>query len=130
MPTYTHRCEACGSLCEPIMSIHEYVTNPPALVCCGQLMVRHITVAPGLAKHTHTSDAIYDGLRATDGTDISTRAKHRAYMKARNLTTVDDFKDTWAQQAREREQRLAGVDRARAQDIANAIHQLEQKGST
>ena len=42
------------------------------------------------------SDAHYDGLRATDGTDISTRKKHREYMKRHGLTTTDDYKQTWA----------------------------------
>jgi len=37
------------------------------------------------------NDRDYDGLRATDGSDISTRTKHREYMKRTGLTTVDDF---------------------------------------
>ena len=124
MPTYTHRCEACGRLMEPVMSIHQYVTNPPALFCCGQRMQRHITVAPGLAKHAMTSDAIYDGLRAQDGTDISTRAKHRAYMKAHNLTTVDDYSQTWQREAQARAERLQGVDPERKADVLEAMHKL------
>lgn len=42
------------------------------------------------------SDRHYDGLRAPDGTDISSRSKHQAYMKATGLTTADDFKSNWS----------------------------------
>jgi hypothetical protein len=41
------------------------------------------------------SDRHYDGMRATDGTDISSRAKHRDYMRRNSLTTADDFTDHW-----------------------------------
>lgn len=45
-----------------------------------------------------TEEIVYGGLgRATDGTPIDTRAKHRAYMKANGLTVADDFKGEWAQ---------------------------------
>ena len=42
-------------------------------------------------KKIFVSDAHYDGLVATDGTDIGTRKKHREYMKQNNLTTMDDL---------------------------------------
>ena len=40
-------------------------------------------------------DRHYDGMQATDGTDISTRAKHREYMRRHDLTTIDDFTGHW-----------------------------------
>lgn len=43
------------------------------------------------------TDTAYEGLRATDGTPIDTRSRHREYMKANNLAIVDDFKKTWAE---------------------------------
>ena len=125
MPTYSWKCHLCGSERDLVMPISRYVHERPAPQCCDNPMQRHFTVVPGLALHNAlASDRIYEGLRATDGTDISTRAKHREYMRANNLTTVDDFKGTWAKQAREWEARMAGEDPQRAQDIANAITKL------
>jgi len=88
-------------------------------------MQRHITVAPGLAVHNAlASERHYDGLRATDGTDISTRAKHRAYMREHNLTTVDDFAQTWKRDAEKRAAALAGEDTTRGRDVAQAMEKL------
>lgn len=125
MPTYTFACHLCGAKRDLVMSISTYVRDRPQPQCCGELMQRHFTVVPGLALHNAlASDRIYEGLRADDGTDISTRAKHRAYMRERGLTTMDDFKDTWAKDAREREARMAGRDAQRSQDIARAVEAL------
>lgn len=72
-------------------------------------------------------DLHYDGLRATDGADISTRAKHRAYMREKGLTTMDDFTNQFAKAAQDREAyRERGVGGAvTRQDIGRAIHELE-----
>jgi hypothetical protein len=67
-------------------------------------------------------DRSYHGLRATDGTDISTRSKHRQYMRERGLTTMDDFEQQWARDALERSERLRGVDPSRKQDIADVVY--------
>lgn len=64
-------------------------------------------------------DRSYDGLTATDGTDISTRSKHREYMKLNGLTTMDDFKDTWT---RELKLKQEGRDPSRKGDIADAVY--------
>lgn len=51
-----------------------------------------------LAPRVHLqTDTAYDGLKATDGTPIDTRRKHREYMQANNLTMVSDFTKTWAE---------------------------------
>ena len=50
-----------------------------------------------------TEELVYGGMRATDGTPINTRAKHRKYMKEKNLTTVDDFVKTWPKELEKRE---------------------------
>jgi len=70
-------------------------------------------------------DRHYDGLRATDGTDISTRTKHREYMKANGLTTVDDFKGQWAKQkqARDEYRTTSKGGAVTRDDIARAMHQ-------
>lgn len=83
------------------------------------------------ARNRLASDAIYDGLQATDGTDISTRTKHREYMRKNGLTTADDFTDTWKRAAEKRAayyQGEPGAGSVSRQDVARAIHQLETKG--
>jgi hypothetical protein len=70
-------------------------------------------------------DSHYDGLRATDGTDISTRAKHRAYMKQHNLTTIDDFNVNAMMQRKADYYTKGGT--VKRQDIERAIHTLQQR---
>jgi hypothetical protein len=72
-------------------------------------------------------DRHYDGLRATDGADISTRKRHREYMKRTGLTTADDFKQTWANAAKEREQYYQQGGTIRRQDVLQAIHKLQNR---
>jgi hypothetical protein len=73
------------------------------------------------------NDRHYDGMRATDGTDISSRTKHREYMKRNGLTTADDFTNQWKNDAQKRAEYFTtgkggAVNR---DDIGRAIHQLE-----
>lgn len=69
-------------------------------------------------------DRHYDGLQATDGTDISSRSKHREYMKRNNLTTVDDYKETWAQAQKERERYYTQGGSIKRADIERAMYQV------
>jgi hypothetical protein len=48
-------------------------------------------------------DRFYEGAKATDGTDIGSRRKHRAYMKEHGLTTADDFGSEWKKAQARRE---------------------------
>jgi len=81
------------------------------------------------ARNHLTSDAIYDGLRTTDGHDISTRTKHREYMRQNGLTTADDFTDTWKHARQRRDDYYTGKrGTVTKDDIGRAIHQLETKG--
>lgn len=73
------------------------------------------------------SDRHYDGMRATDGSDISSRRKHREYMKRNNLTTTDDFKDTWAKAQQERETYHERGGTIRRQDVLAAIQKLQHR---
>ena len=123
MPTYSFRCPECGTQLEHFSSIHDYVTCPPVFVHCGQHMERFFEFAPGLAvNNALAGDRHYEGLRATDGTDIGSRTKHRAYMKAKGLTTIDDYSETWKRDAKERAERLAGIDPTRKHDVVEAMH--------
>lgn len=122
MPTYSFRCEACGSKVEHVSSMRAYIDDAPVFIHCNQPMQRFFEFAPGLASaNALAGDRHYDGMRAPDGTDISSRTKHRAYMKAKGVTTIDDYSGTWKRDAKERAERLAGEDRSRANDVAQAI---------
>lgn len=88
-----------------------------------------VEVTPGQAPPRAADGALwgdrhYDGLRATDGTDISTRKKHREYMKRNNLTTADDFTATWARAKREREHYMQHGGSVRRQDIEAAMYRV------
>jgi len=72
-------------------------------------------------------DRHYLGARASDGTDISTRSKHREYMRANNVTTVDDFKDTWAKAREQRERLYTQGGTFSRRDVERAIHQLQNR---
>lgn len=72
-------------------------------------------------------DSSYDGMRAPDGTDISTRTKHREYMKAKGLTTMDDFKDSWAKAKESRERYYTQGGSFKRADIERAIYQLQNR---
>ena len=73
-------------------------------------------------------DRFYEGARATDGTDIGSRRKHRDYMRAHNLTTADDFKGEWtkAQSAREDLKRGRLPDKGRREAIARALYRMDK----
>lgn len=66
-------------------------------------------------------DRGYDGQRAPDGTDISTRTKHREYMRSRGITTIDDYTNEFKQAEKKRASAMAGVDPTRKADIARAL---------
>jgi hypothetical protein len=72
-------------------------------------------------------DRHYDGLRATDGTDISTRKKHREYMKRNGLATADDFKGQWERDKKTREHYMQNGGTIRRSDIAAAIERLQRR---
>jgi putative FmdB family regulatory protein len=122
VPTYTFRCPVCGVVRDELVKLSVYLSPEWVSPQCHAPMERFFTAPdPTRALDLLTSDAIYDGLKATDGTDISTRAKHREYMRRNNLTTIDDFTETWKHAARERAERLEGHDPQRAHDIAQAV---------
>jgi hypothetical protein len=74
--------------------------------------------------HAPVTDLYMDGVRATDGTDIGSRAKRREYMQRNNLADADDFKSTWehAAKERERERREGPKDPARREALVRAMN--------
>jgi len=80
------------------------------------------------------SDRVYSAspFVAPDGTVIDSKKKHRDYMKRNNLTTTDDFTNTWKQKQAEREAFFTGSDKReseqRKRDIADAINRRTRNG--
>ena len=128
MPTYDYRCKVCGKDDAVIQSISSYSREPIRPTCHGT-MERRISVAPafsGLANAL-AGDRHYQDLRASDGTPIDSRTKHREYMKKNNLALTGDFKNEWSQAAKEREAIRAGApDRERKRDVREAVERAIQ----
>ncbi len=82
----------------------------------------------------YISDDYYDGVRAPDGTDISSRTKHRRYMRENGLCTFDDYKETFERRAKERDDFFTTGGSSKAQvedrkrDIYNAMRIYETHG--
>lgn len=72
-------------------------------------------------------DRHYDGLQASDGTDISSRSKQRDYMRNNNLTTADDYKDSWVQSRKKRDRLFTEGGTFSKRDIERAISQLQDR---
>lgn len=74
-------------------------------------------------------DRAYDGMKAPDGTDIGSRSRHREYMRSRGITTMDDFKETWAKAEQQRDAYRTGQGGGAVtkDDIGRVIHELESK---
>ena len=83
--------------------------------------------APARGDSALWGDRSYEGMRAPDGTDISSRTKHREYMKAKGLTTMDDFKDSWAKAKESRERYMTDGGSFKRADIERAIHILQNR---
>lgn len=83
--------------------------------------------APARADSALWGDRSYEGMRAPDGTDISSRTKHREYMKAKGVTTMDDFKDTWAKAKVDRESYMQQGGSFKRADIERAIYKLQNR---
>jgi hypothetical protein len=80
-------------------------------------------VAPRMARDTGAlwGDLHYRETTGPNGEDLSTRTKHREYLRQTGLTTVDDFSQTWKRDAQKREQAFKGVDPERVRDVARAM---------
>ena len=88
----------------------------------------HVPLLRSVTDAALWNDRSYDGLAATDGTPINSRTKHREYMKANNLTTLDDFQGELASARQHRDDYYTGKKgTVTRQDVARAIAQLEQR---
>lgn len=103
MPTYDYKCGACGREQAVFQSIGEYSRAPEVPECHGA-MERKLAVVPAMSglANALAGDRHYDGLQAHDGTDISSRTKHREFMKRNNLTMTSDFTNSWKDNEKQR----------------------------
>lgn len=93
-----------------------------------------VEVTPDYTPPARNTDSVlwgdrsYDGMAAPDGTDISSRTKHREYMRQHGLTTADDFQSEWQKNQRKREDFYTRApDPARREQVERAIHELQRK---
>ena len=126
MPTYSYVCHKCNRDEDLVRSISDYIHNPNPMFCCGKQMERWFPPAAHSKAQANplAGDRHYDGLRAPDGSDISSRTKHREYMKRTGLTTADDFAASWraAEEQRNRyRQGEPGTGAVTRDDIARAF---------
>lgn len=134
MPTYSYLCGVCGHEDERLQSIRAYTMAPDVPSCPNHgPMERKLTINPsfsGLANAL-AGDRHYDGLRASDGSDISSRTKHREYMKRTGLTSSSDYTETWKKQADERAKFQKGdfVDKELRTEIAKQVYTTINKGA-
>lgn len=78
---------------------------------------------------TATEEIVYGNTQATDGTDLSSRKKHREYMKQNGLAMVSDFKEHWQTKKKERENFHGpnGTNTKRIKEsVAQAFHKLRK----
>jgi hypothetical protein len=75
-------------------------------------------------------DLYMDGLRATDGTDISSKAKRREYMNRKGLADTSDFTEHWKKAAVERERVLSGEadSKWRKETIGKMVYEARKQG--
>lgn len=85
--------------------------------------------APTDVRQPVYTDRYMEGVQATDGTDISSRAKRKEWMKRNDFVDVSDCAGLWAKAAKEREALAQGKHdtAARREDIGRAIHRLSRK---
>lgn len=78
----------------------------------------------------HKSEAeVFGNLQAPDGTDISTRKRHREYMQRNGLTLTEDYREKWQKDAQERARYFTegggpNEKKARRESIEKAYYKL------
>lgn len=91
----------------------------------GQLIeVDPNTYEPTLrAANALWGDRHYDGQRTQEGVDISTRTKHREYMRRNGLAHADDYRETWRKAEAQRADFMTrGTDPTRRSDVERALY--------
>lgn len=69
-------------------------------------------------------DRFYEGAKATDGTDIGSRRKHRDYMKATGLAPADDFSPGYYDRLRREKERA--IKKSRREALERAMYKIDK----
>ena len=70
------------------------------------------------------SGRFYENTRATDGSDIGSRSKHRRYMREHGLTTADDYSPRYFEGIKRERERAAKASRREA--IARRLYEIDK----
>ena len=92
--------------------------------------VAHEVGGDSTQEPSHVADSALwnDRLYQDDGDRrYHSRASHREYMAKNELTTIDDWTDTWDTAEKARKSELAGVDPSRKQDLIEAYQREQEK---
>jgi hypothetical protein len=87
---------------EKYLEFWGYTLGTPEAEEAWEAKVKMMT-APTRPDYMVMGDQHYDGLRAHDGSDISTRSKHREFKKRTGLVDFDDYKGTFEKAQKERD---------------------------
>jgi len=71
----------------------------------------------------------YENTVAQDGADIGSRKKHREYMRAKGLTMMSDYRETWKNAEKRREKELSPDwdKKQRREDVARAWYERTKR---
>jgi hypothetical protein len=78
---------------------------------------------------TSTEELTYGGMRATDGTPINTKRRHREYLKAVGGAMASDFTETRARAEKVRHDYLTtgGDHRERKEQLGRALYEKNRR---
>lgn len=85
-------------------------------------------VPEGRGPSLKSEEEVFGKLQATDGTDLSTRKRHREYQKAHGLALADDYRETWAKAEERRAEAFTGKANSKAirESVEKAIYKLTE----
>lgn len=122
MPQYLYQCHKCNADIERFCSIKEYALNPVQKCPNCQTKATRVIEPPMIQR-----EKTWANLTTVDGEDISSRTKHREYMKRNNLVPFDDYKEHWEKARIEREKHFTdGSDdkKRRREDVERATYKV------
>lgn len=76
-----------------------------------------------------SEEEVYGHIQATDGTDLSTKRRHREYMKKHGLTLSEDYRESWKKAAEDRARAFTEGPKSatRRESIERAMYQVMNK---
>lgn len=80
-----------------------YVPGTPEAEEAWEAKVQMMNGPRRSADYMVMTDGYYDGQQAPDGSDVSTRTKHREYMKRTGMVTFDDYAQTFQKEQARRD---------------------------